>query len=269
VKLLPESDKRDWLTIALVGATIAIAVFSFLLWVATQEMTDINRQLTKITEEHYEYHPPNVSVISGMVLELYVYRNESNGTYLTIAGLSKFYNSGVADDYGVVRPKHWGLSPKTESEVKLMYSLLLDENLTLEVTGVREIDTYRFVECPGVPIPVSPGGPVEEIPLFENFITKDTLNLNTTINLTTRNCPLFEVIHPISKEVISNISALENNNISYVMGAKKANAELIDGRKVDIAAYYTEDFNTYERWKKEFLRRHNATGPIVRGIISW
>ena len=203
VKLLPEpkSDKRDWLsialvgaTIALVGATIAIAVFSFLLWDVNKDMAAIDTKLTNFTEEHYRYHPPNVSVISGMIVELYVYRNESNGTYLTIAGLSKVYNSGIADDYGVIRPE----------------DTALELGATIKAANGENIDAIVFVECSGEPIPVPSGGPTVEIPLFVNCFTKDALHLNSTINIRIGDKPLFEVRHPITKEVLSNISALEN-----------------------------------------------------------
>lgn len=249
----PKDDKKDWPSVALVVFTALLVVFTGLLWTATQEMADINRQLTNITEEHYEYHPPNVSVISGMVVELYVYRNESNGTYLTIAGLSKFYNCGVADDYGVVRPEDTALELGT----------------TIKVDNGEKIDALGLVECSGEPIPIPKGGPVVEIPLFLNFFTKETLPLNSRINIKIGEKPLFEVRHPITKEVLSNISALEHNNISYVMGRDSANAEIMDGRKVTINAYYTEDISTYYGWKKDFLRRHNATGTITIGKPSW
>ena len=258
----PKDDKKDWpsVAVALVFFTALLVVFTGLLWVATQEMgaatremADINRQLTNITEEYYEYHPPNVSVISGTVVELYVYRNESNGTYLTIAGLSKFYNSGVADDYGVVRPEDTALELGT----------------TIKVDNGESIDARELVECSGEPIPIPKGGPVVEIPLFLNFFTKETLPLNSIINIKIGEKPLFEVRHPITKEVLSNISALEHNNISYVMGGDSANAEIMDGRKVNINAYYTEDLSTYVGWKKDFFRRHEATGTITIGMPSW
>ena len=47
------------------------------------------------------------------------------------------------------------------------------------------------------------------------------------------------------------------------MGEDSANVEIMDGRKVNIIAHYTEDFNTYESLKKDFLRRHNATGLLT------
>jgi hypothetical protein len=255
VILLPEqkSCKKDWLSIALVGATIAMAVFSCLLWDVNRDMAAIDNKLTNLTEEHYRYHPPNVSVISGLAVELYVYRNESKGTYLTIARVSKLYNSGVADDYGVVR---------------LEDTALTLGNTIKEDNGER-IDALELVECSGEPIPIPKGGPVVEIPLCLNFFTREILPLNSRINMQIGEKPLFEVRHPITKEILSNISALEHNNISYVMGGDSAMAEIMNGRKVNITTYYTEDLSTYKGWKKDFFRRHGATGTITIGLPSW
>lgn len=244
-------------TRALAAATIVMAIFTGVLCYETWQMVEINRNLTNITEEYYRYYPPNVSVIYGTVLELYVFRNESCGTSITIAGLSQVYNGGIADDYGVVRLKYWGLSPETTIEEELNFRLLIEDTI-VTLKGKRKIDAKLIVEASPYPIPIPAGGPPVEIPILVTLWTPEVLNLNSTTNLMIGKLPL-EVIHPNTKEVISNVNALEYGNITYVIGEETANAQIM-GRNINLIVRYTEDFYTFRVWRGDFLQRHGVTG---------
>jgi len=253
-----EMNIKKQITKYLGDPTFWLVIVTFLLVVVTWQLADI-------TEEFYEYHPPNVNVVYGQVVKLYVFRNESYGTYFSIVGVSHVYNSGIADDDAVVRQKHWGLGANTTIEEDLGFSLIFVQRgvVIQRIRGVRKIDARLSFEGSPYPIPVPAGGPTAEIPILLTSSTKEILELNSTLNLIIGKDIFLEVIHPITKELIDNVTALESINITYVMGDDTAKAETIDGRKLILDVRYTEDVDTYTNWKERFMSSHGIDAKVL------
>jgi len=224
---------------------------AFWLVIVTLLLFMVTWQLVDVTEEFYGYNPPHVNVVYGQVGKLYVFRNESYGTYFSIVGLSHVYNSGIADDLAVVRQKYWGLQ----------VDVRLEEHLGSE--GVRKIDAILGFEGSPYPIPVPAGDPTVEIPILLTCSTKEIIELNKTLHLIIGDDISLEVIHPVTEELIDNVTALKPINITYEVGDKTAKAETIDGRKLTLDVRYTEDFDTYVNWKERFLSEYGIKARVL------
>ena len=136
---------------------------------------------------------------------------------------------------------------------------LLIEDTIVTLKGKRKIDANLAFEASPYPIPIPAGGPTVEIPILVTLSTPEVLNLNSTIDLIIGKDILLEVIHPNTKEVTSNITALEPTSITYVIGEETANAQIM-GRNINLIVRYTEDCYTFRVWRGDFLQRHGVTG---------
>ncbi|MFC1787033.1 hypothetical protein ACFLY8_03260, partial [Halobacteriota archaeon] len=208
--------------------------------------------LTWSTYHAYEYQPPKASVVYGSVVRLYVLNNENYETCLTIVGLSEVYNSGTADDDAFVLQKDVGKDFET----------IMGEDLG--GMGVRKIDAILNIEGSRYPIPVSAGGPAVEMPILLTFTTKERFESNSKLDLRIGPYVFIEVIHPITKELIDDVSALEPINITYVMGEENAMAENSDGRRFTLEVRYTEDVDIYKGWKSRFLSDYGIKAQVVK-----
>lgn len=236
---------------------------------STCQMVEVNKQLTKITDEFYEYHPPNITVTYGQVTKLYVLRNESCGTYISLVGLAHVYNSGTADDVAVIRQKGLGLvsnlpATRKEEEIVKVYS---EDQLyqILVTTRIDEVDEPASEYFEGSPyqVAVIPGASPVEMPILITSRIDKVIESNATIELIIEEgYARLEVIHPTTKELIGNITSLEPINITYKMGEGTADAETIDGRTLIMDVRCTENVDTYIYWKKTFMHEHGIKGAL-------
>ena len=280
----------------LANYTKVLAFATTLLFIATlglvfinQNLSESNENLTNVTTEFYRYHPPDVSLIHGSIYKLFVLRDNNSGTYLTLLGISSIYNSAQSDDIALIRQKKLGetiefVSPK----IKLIEGNLNTYNLNLKVNDTIQIEGNPF------PIPVKPGEAPKIVPTSITYRMERILDYNTPCyilikgnsshskynhtfnydNLTNQfipepdvsTCDLtiqtnvtdLEVLHPISKEIITNLTNTEPVEIKYVVGQNKAIVNL-NHITYYINVEYTEDKETYQNWKIKFL---TAYSPI-------
>ncbi len=241
-------DTNFWLVLF----TLCLAVFSGV--------------LTFSTYNAYKYHPPDVSVVYGSVLKLYVLNNSKYETCLTIVGISQVYNSGIADDDAFVRQQYWGLGTNTTMERDLGFSLIFVQGgeVIQRIRATEKVDARLSLEGSPYPIPVRAGGPAVEIPILLTSSTKEKFELNSRLNLTIGKDIKIEIIDPINKNVTANESAFVGPaTISYIMGETTAKMETSDGRLLTIDVRYTEDVDTYKSWKKTFLSDRGIVAPVL------
>lgn len=234
-------------TVLTVIATVFIMIFNGLLWSVTLQMAEIDQQLTKVTGEYYEYHPPKVTVTYGQVTKLYVLRNESCGTYISLIGLAHVYNSGIANDIAVIQQKGRGSG--------------YDSAIQTEENGM--IAAIVDFEGSPYPVPLSPGAFPTEMPILITAHTDKVIELNSTIELIIeKEYARLEVIHPINKKLIDNITSLESIDITYNIGKETADAETADGGMLIMDVRYTDNIDTYMIWKKTFMYEHGIKGAL-------
>ena len=70
-----------------------------------------------------------------------------------------------------------------------------------------------------------------------------------------------EVIHPISKKIMANLTTAEPVDIKYVVGQDIAHVNL-NASTYSIGVRYTEDKEIYLNWKRRFLASY-GTGSIT------
>ena len=221
-------------------ATIIIAISTYYTYQATD-------QIAEITQQEYEYHPPKVTVTYGQVIKLYVLRNESCGTYISLVGLAHVYNSGIANDIAVIQQKGRGLGYGS--------AIQTEENVMIDAIVDFEGSPY--------PVPLSPGAFPTEMPILITSHTDKMIELNSTMELIIKKEDArLEVIHPINKKLIDNITSLESINITYKMGEETADAETADGRMLIMDVRYTDNIDTYMIWKKTFMYEHGIKGAL-------
>lgn len=246
-------------TIVLAFATVVLAIATGILAIETIKLSNSNEKLTNITLEYYGYHLPKVSLIQGNVANLYVFRDNNSGPYLTVLGLASVYNSAESDDIALIRHKYIGTSfrPYANNIIKLhtvqgnsiqSYEIDIGNNDTISVEGNQ------------FPIPISPGEQKKDIPLLITYKPEDIVDLNTPIGLVIlEEITIIEIIHPVEKTILTNLTALKSTNITYIMGEDTAIVKSNDGNTYNIEVRYTEDVETYRDWKKMLLRPYGSS----------
>ena len=245
-------------------ATVLLLVVSFLQYQANLELSDSNEKLTNITTEYYRYHSPEVSLIQGNVAKLYVLRDGNSTTYFTVLGIASVYNSALSDDIALVRQENTGNSHKLFDDKK--YTIYgVQGNVITPIYEVNiPINDSISIESTTIPIPIIPGEPPKEIPLLMTYRIENTIELNTTVELEIiKEISNIEVIHPNTKKIIANFTALDPTNITYIMGKDMAIVEM-NGRNVyNIEVRYTEHKETYQNWKRTFLRPYGLSSLTI------
>ena len=226
-------------------ATIIIAISTYYTYQATD-------QIAEITQQEYEYHPPKVTVTYGQVIGLYILRNESFGTYISLVGLTHVYNSGTADDVAVIPQKGYGLGDGIAIKMK-------NESEDVIHTSVENV----YFEGSPYQIPIIPGASPTEVPILITTNTDETIDLNYTIELILKKeFAHLEVINPATEEFICNITSLEPINITYKMGENTADAKTANGEALIIDVGYTDESDTYWKWRKKFMEDHGIAAPV-------
>jgi len=245
-------------------ATVLLLVVSFLQYQANLELSDSNEKLTNITTEYYRYHSPEVSLIQGNVAKLYVLRDGNSTTYFTVLGFASVYNSALSDDIALVRQENTGNTYKLFDDTKItIYGV--QGNVITQIYEVNiPINDSISIESTTIPIPIIPGEPPKEIPLLMTYRIENTIELNTTVELEIiKEISNIEVIHPNTKKIIANFTALDPTNITYIMGKDMAIVEK-NGRNVyNIEVRYTENKETYQNWKRTFLRPYGLSSLTI------
>lgn len=272
-------------------ATIILTISTIFLVYFNYNLSSSNEKLTNITTEFYSYHPPDVSLIKGMILKLYVLRDNNSGTYLTVVGVSSVYNSAQSDDIAVVRQKNLGKSYSFENLKMTIYevqpNLITSYDLESQLNDTIDIEGIPF------PIPVKPGDLPRKIPTLITYHMGNNIDLNTTCNISIKgntsqtsnihtfsknlltnqitmepvlsacnitmkaNITNIEVIHPISKKIMANLTTAEPVDIKYVVGQDIAHVNL-NASTYSIGVRYTEDKEIYLNWKRRFLASYGT-----------
>ena len=287
------TEKLAKYTRILAIATILLVVATLGLLAINHNLSESNEKLTNVTTEFYRYHPPDVSLIHGSIYKLFVLRDNNSGTYLTLLGISSIYNSAQSDDIALIRQKKLGetiefVSPK----IKLIEGNLNTYNLNLKVNDTIKIEGNPF------PIPVKPGEVPKVVPTSITYHMERILDYNAACyillkgnsshskynhifnydNLTNQyipetdvsTCDLtiqtnitdLEVLHPISKEIITNLTNAEPVEIKYIIGQNRAIVNLNYGIYY-INVEYTEDRETYQNWKIKFLTSYSPVSVTI------
>ena len=239
-------------------ATILLFFVSFLQYQANLKLSESNEILTNITKEFYEYHPPEVSLITGDIDKLYILNNNTESK-ITIVGIASVYNSGLSDDIALVIQKRIGAPPYIQNEKVTLYGVQGNTTTKLyeEYTG-RNYTIY----IDGNPIPISvPPKEQKEIPILMTYKLEkasETVELEIMEELSD-----IEVIHPTNKTILKNITALKPATITYTMGNDKAFVKCDDGISYKIDVRYTTNEETYMDWKASFLRQFGVSSLII------
>lgn len=245
-------------------ATVLLLVVSFLQYQANLELSDSNEKLTNITTEYYRYHSPEVSLIQGNVVKLYVLHDGNSATHLTVLGLASVYNCATSDDIALVRQENLGYSYKPVEDQKItVYEVQGNVVTPIYEVNIATNDSISIEGCT-IPIPIIPGEPPKDVPLLMTYKIENTIELNTTIELEIiEEISNIEVIHPNSKKIISNFTALEPINITYVMGQDKAIVKRGEVIIYNIEVRYTDNKETYQNWKRTFLRPYGLSSLTI------
>lgn len=226
-------------------ATIILAIATVLLVFETLKLSDSNERLTKISEEFYKYHPPDVGLTPGYISEIYVLRNSSYGTLISVLGVYTIYNSAISDDAALIK--------KTN---------LRESSIPPDIPN-KTISGYTTIEGNSFPIPIIPGDPPKQLPLLVTRQIGIIIEDNSTIYLEIQeNISKIEIIHPVNMTILSNLTALEPCNVTYKMGQNEAIVMMNDGSKYSIKVDYSEDYEQYKYWKSKFLNQF-GTGYFI------
>lgn len=230
----------------LANYTKILAIATIILAIATILLVFVNQNLTDITKEYYKYNSPDVSLIEGYIAKLYVLRdNNSGSTYFTILGMSSVYNSALSRDVALLKQKNLGNS------FNLSKSNKIGRNDTISIEGSS------------FPIPISPGESPKNVPLLITYKKERIINTNATVELEIdEKISIIEVLHP-NKTILTNLTSLKPMNIIYTMGKDTAIVKMNDGGIYNIDVRYTEDKETYEKWKITFLRPYGISALII------
>ena len=231
---------------------------------ATIQISDSNEKMTDITKEFYRYHLPEVSLIEGYVGKLYVFRDNKSGSFFTVIGFASVYNSAQSDDIALARQKYLGKSYKPFENTKItIYGVQDNSMIEIYEIDIENNDTISIEGNPS-PIAIIPGEPPIDIPLMMTYKSEDDINLNKTVEFEiVEEISIIEVIHPINKTILANITTLKPTNITYIMGKDSAIVRNSDGRTYNIDVRYTENEDTYRDWKRIFLRPYGISSFIV------
>lgn len=222
------------------------------------QISDSNEKLTNITDEHYKYHPPEVTLIKAYVSKLYVLKDNNSGTYLSILGIASIYNSALSDDIALVRQKNIGqLDKPFEYKIKILVGDKSYEGPLMPSNVVKSVEGNLF------PTSVIPGNPPADVPLLTTYKTSKIMNLNKTIDFVVdTNFSVIEVIHPVNKTILTTLTSFEPTNVTYIMGSETASIKMNDSHTYTIDVRYTEDKETYRDWKRIFLSEY-GTGAFI------
>lgn len=227
-------------------ATVILAVATLILAISTIKLSDSNEKLTEITEEFYRYHPPDIGLTSGYVAKLYVLRNNSYGTYITVLGIYSIYNSASSDDIALVRKTNLkeSFKPLDIQDVSINDSLSIEGNL--------------------FPISIIPGESPKEMPILVTRKIEKMIENDDEIKLEIKSdISRIEVIHPTDNKILTNLTVLNPCNITFTMGQNTAIVEMNDSIKYNIDIRYTEDYEIYQNWKRTFLRPYGISSFTI------
>lgn len=248
IKFLEEEKIKKWK----LWSSYCLIIFTFLLVIVAifqynvnLKISESNEKLTIATTEFYKYHPPEVVLIKGQVIKLYVLK-DSTGNYFTIVGLASVYNSALSDDIALIEKKY----------IKNSYLIKASEK-----DDSSTIEGNLYIEGNIFPIPLNPGDS-NDFPLLGTFKTNDLINQNFTIDVTVNTTvSIIEVIHPINKTILANLTAFEPINIIYRMGSDEATV-INNDINTSIQVRYTDDIDLYHSWKQTFLSNY-GTGAFI------
>jgi len=247
-RFLKEENRKklkSFSSILMIIFTLLLVLVAFLQYNVNLKISESNEKLTKITTEFYKYHPPEVILIKGEVIKLYVLKDRT-GTYFTIVGLASVYNSALSDDIALIENKYIEHSNPLK---------------TIENNGSSTIEGNLYIEGNIFPIPLNPGDS-SDFPLLATFKTDDLISQNFTFNITLDSTvSTIEVIHPINKTILDNLTAFEPINIVYLMGSDEAIVKK-NGHNKSIQVRYTDDTDLYHGWKQTFLSNY-GTGSFL------
>lgn len=240
------NNSNEKYTKTLAFATVILAVATVALAFSTINLSNSNERLTELTEEFYMYHPPEIGLTSGYIGKIYVLRNNSYGTYITILGVYSIYNSATSDDTALIR--------KTNSKESFKQS---------DNQGM--LNNYSFtIEANSFPIPINPGESPKEMPILVTSEIKEVINNGNEIRLKIESdISKIEVIHPIDERILANFTTLNSCNVILIMGENTAIVEMNDSKKYNVEIRYTEDHEEYQNWKRTFLRPYGASSFLI------
>ncbi|MBN2488513.1 MAG: hypothetical protein JXA98_05750 [Methanosarcinaceae archaeon] len=224
----------NWL---LVIATICLVIVGGLQYSATCEVAKSNAILTNITSEHYKYHPPNVSLTNEYIGKMFIYQ-DNDKTTVTIYGIGSFYNDGKSDDIALARPSSLG-------------EVLKNETVWIVREGNRDS------------IPIIPSEEPKRIPILVSYQLNESININGRVYISiSPDISQIEIIHPLNKTILKNITILSPAYIDFKFGDKLVIVNSDDYNQY-IEVIYFDNYDEYVAKKKGLLYEYGYDAVLM------